>query len=88
MFFIGWIALTATGIIASIVVFIWAIRTGQFSDQGRARYLPLADGVTHAEDDHQPARRAESYAMIVIIAIGLAAMISAVIMTILRVHSL
>jgi cbb3-type cytochrome oxidase maturation protein len=43
MFYLGWLALTAIGISASIVVFFWALRTGQFSDQGRARYLPLSD---------------------------------------------
>ena len=43
MYYLGWISLTTAGILAGIGVFVWALRTGQFKDQGRARYLPLAD---------------------------------------------
>jgi nitrogen fixation-related uncharacterized protein len=32
------------GVVASVVLFFWAVRTDQFRDQQRARYLPL-DGV-------------------------------------------
>lgn len=31
------------GFIISVVTFIWALKNGQFKDQQRARYLPLAD---------------------------------------------
>jgi cbb3-type cytochrome oxidase maturation protein len=43
MYFAGWIFLVGLGLWASIGLFIWAFRSGQFSDQGRARYLPLSD---------------------------------------------
>jgi len=36
---------------ASIVLFFWAYYTGQFSDQGRARYLPLR-GTRSGEVSH------------------------------------
>jgi nitrogen fixation-related uncharacterized protein len=29
------------GLVLSILVFIWALRSGQFRDQKRARFLPL-----------------------------------------------
>ncbi len=37
----AWILLIAGSLAAGIGVFIWACTSGQFSDQGGARYLPL-----------------------------------------------
>jgi len=31
----------AVGLVLSVLVFIWALRSGQFKDQKRARFLPL-----------------------------------------------
>ncbi len=36
-----WIFLIFGSLAAGIGLFIWAFHEGQFSDQGRARYLPL-----------------------------------------------
>ena len=36
-----WIFLILGSLVAGIGLFIWADHSGQFSDQGRARYLPL-----------------------------------------------
>jgi nitrogen fixation-related uncharacterized protein len=87
MFYIGWIALTATGIIASIAVLMWAIRAGQFADQGRARYLPLADERPSTKVVTPARRRAESYALLGIIAVGLLAIAFALILTVIRVYT-
>ncbi len=38
-----WIALILGSLAAGIGLFVWACRSGQFSDQGRARYLPLRE---------------------------------------------
>jgi cbb3-type cytochrome oxidase maturation protein len=35
------IAYMAIGFVLSVLVFIWALRNGQFKDQKRARFLPL-----------------------------------------------
>jgi cbb3-type cytochrome oxidase maturation protein len=32
-----------TGVIIALVVFIWALKSGQFSDQQRARFLAIED---------------------------------------------
>ena len=32
-----------TGVIIALVVFIWALKNGQFSDQQRARFLAIED---------------------------------------------
>ena len=36
-----WIFLIFGSLLAGIGLFIWAYHSGQFSDQGRARFLPL-----------------------------------------------
>jgi hypothetical protein len=36
-----WIFLILGSLVGGIGLFIWAYHSGQFSDQGRARYLPL-----------------------------------------------
>lgn len=43
MFFFAWILLIISGLAASLAILSWALRTGQFADQERARYLPLMD---------------------------------------------
>ncbi|MBT1071508.1 cbb3-type cytochrome oxidase assembly protein [Pelotalea chapellei] len=42
-FFYMWIGFLFLMIAGILLVFIWAIRSGQFKDQDRARYLPLSD---------------------------------------------
>jgi cbb3-type cytochrome oxidase maturation protein len=41
IYYAGWLFLVVISLIASIAAFIWGLRSGQFSDQDRARYLPL-----------------------------------------------
>ena len=41
IYYAGWLFLVGISLVASIAAFIWALRAGQFSDQDRARYLPL-----------------------------------------------
>jgi cbb3-type cytochrome oxidase maturation protein len=84
MFYLGWILLTLSGILLSIVAFIWAIRTGQFSDQGRARYLPLRDGVPTPERDHPSRLSIEVYVLLSVFGIGLLSMACTVALILFR----
>jgi len=43
MYYPFFLAYILTGIFISAAVFIWAMKNGQFSDQQRARFLPLED---------------------------------------------
>ena len=43
MYFSAWVILIAFSLWASLVAFLWGLQSGQFSDQDRARYLPLRD---------------------------------------------
>jgi cbb3-type cytochrome oxidase maturation protein len=39
----AWAFLLVASLGASLLGFFWALRTGQFTDQDRARFLPLRD---------------------------------------------
>ena len=41
MYFPYFIAYMSIGLTLAVVVFIWALKSGQFNDQQRARFLPL-----------------------------------------------
>ena len=41
IYYSGWLFLVVMSLIVSLAAFIWGLRAGQFSDQERARYLPL-----------------------------------------------
>ena len=43
MYFSAWMILIAFSLGASLAAFLWGLQSGQFSDQDRARYLPLRD---------------------------------------------
>ncbi len=66
MFYMLWIVLIIVTLVASIGLFIWAFRSGQFSEQGRARYLPLREGPPDLKEAHLPAK--ELYALLAIMA--------------------
>ena len=84
MFYIGWIVLTATGIFTSIWVFVWALRTGQFSEQGRARYLPL-NGETLEDRGVDPSKLSiEVYVLLGVFGIGIVAMASTIVFSFFR----
>ena len=40
-YYLPWVLLIAASLWASLAGFLWAFKSGQFSDQDRARYLPL-----------------------------------------------
>jgi cbb3-type cytochrome oxidase maturation protein len=39
----GWMGLVAISLWISLVAFVWAVKSGQFAEQQRLRYLPLRD---------------------------------------------
>ncbi len=84
MYFAGWIALIVVGVLGSLAAFLWALRSGQFEEQGRARFLPLA-GECHAGNEERPLGRIpELYALWIIAALGAGAMAGAVILALVN----
>lgn len=46
-----WIAFAAMMLLAAVAVLVWAIRSGQFRRQDRARYLPLDSPPPQEKDE-------------------------------------
>ncbi len=46
MYFPVWMILVAFSLGISLAAFFWGLHSGQFSDQERARYLPLRDRIS------------------------------------------
>ena len=73
MYYPYFIAYIIIGFSISLLVFGWALKSGQFKDQQRARFLPL-----RGQADGPPVTvsrfcRIEIYSLFVLVAIGLAA---------------
>ncbi len=49
-----WIAFTVVALAGIIAVFVWAVRARQFSDQDRARHLPLSCGIPERGEEERP----------------------------------
>jgi len=45
---LGWLALVIISLAVSLIAFMWGLGNGQFSDQTRARYLPLREQLSPA----------------------------------------
>jgi cbb3-type cytochrome oxidase maturation protein len=43
MYFPFWLILVVFSLTVSLAAFLWGLKSGQFSDQDRARFLPLGD---------------------------------------------
>jgi cbb3-type cytochrome oxidase maturation protein len=80
--YVAWLSLVATGIGTTIIVFLWALKNGQFSDQGRARYLPLGEEIPLRPVDVSKRLPCEVYASIIIIALGILSIASTITLTI------
>ena len=52
---IAWLVFAGISLAGLTMVLVWAIRTGQFKNQDRARYLALHDGVQ--QDCNTPAKK-------------------------------
>lgn len=78
MYYYGWTILVSISLWVSLLAFVWAVRSGQFSDQGRARFLPLAEGYSAAPSPHGRKHALEGYALLVIAALGTVAFLSAI----------
>jgi cbb3-type cytochrome oxidase maturation protein len=88
MFFSAWIILVVVSLWVSLIAFLWALRAGQFSDQARARFLPLIDEAApppHAVKD--PSKLTiEAYALMAIAALGVAGMLASIFLSFYRIR--
>jgi cbb3-type cytochrome oxidase maturation protein len=73
MYFPYFIAYITIGISISLLVFFWALKTGQFRDQQRARFLPLRDTAADRIVPVSSLHRLEVYGLFALSVVGLAA---------------
>lgn len=71
MYYPYFILYMALGLIISLGVFFWALKSGQFNDQQRARYLPLKDLPENQPVQKSGPGRLELYALWMIAGVGL-----------------
>ena len=84
MFYLEWIFLVVSGLAVSFLVFFWGMKTGQFTDQGRARYLPLTGEMPPSPLKNPAKLSTEVYVLLFVIGLGLAAMLAAIILTLVH----
>ena len=84
MYYPYFIAYMAAGFIISLVVFFWALNSGQFKDQQRARFLPL-----YNDPQTQPVKmprfaRIQTYALLTLVGLCLASAAAVVIFSLMK----
>ena len=84
MYYPYFITYMLIGFVISLVVFLWALRHGQFRDQERARFLPL-----HGEPETGPAKksvmgRIETCALIILAGFIFLAMMTVLVFALIR----
>lgn len=71
MYFPYFITYVLVGFAISLVVFVWALKNGQFQEQQRARYLPLEDESPPEHTGASQWKRLEIYTLFFLAGAGL-----------------
>jgi nitrogen fixation-related uncharacterized protein len=53
-----WVTFSALVLAGAVAVLVWAVRSGQFAEQDRARSLPLESGIPELRADAAPPAQA------------------------------
>lgn len=84
VYLLHWMMIVGLSLAVSLWVFLWALRTGQFSDQARARYLPLRDQSPHPSSAEEEKRPIEVYVLLAIAGCGVLGMAAPILLSLLR----
>ena len=79
-----WIILVMISLSVSLIAFVWALRNGQFSDQGRARYLPLGDEFPEQPFKHPSRLALDAYVLLFIGILGSLGIVGSVALSLWR----
>ncbi|MGD8301379.1 MAG: cbb3-type cytochrome oxidase assembly protein CcoS [Desulfobacterales bacterium] len=84
MYYPYFIAYMAAGFVISLVVFFWALNSGQFKDQQRARFLPL-----YNDPQTRPAKiprfaRVQTVALFILVCLCLASAAAVVVFSLIK----
>jgi cbb3-type cytochrome oxidase maturation protein len=84
LYYVFWTMLIAASLWVSLGAFLWAHRHGQFRDQERARFLPLRGEPAPGIPAHKGGSRREAFVVCIILVLGFAAILTAVIVAFVR----
>jgi len=82
MYAYGWLALVIMSLWISLAAFVWGLKSGQFTEQGRVRYFPLRDQTSPVPTCDPAKLTAEVYVLLGIFICGLLIMLTPVALTI------
>jgi nitrogen fixation-related uncharacterized protein len=78
-YYFYWVMLIMIGLWVSLSAFFWAFKHGQFSEQERARYLPLRNEVIPQRIANPSKPTSEVYALLGILCLGCLALLAVVV---------
>ena len=79
MYYFFFIIIIFSGLFFGIVVFLWALKSGQFKEQQRARYLPLEDEPEASNGVVSRSSKLQAYVLFCMLIFGLLASVSVVV---------
>ena len=84
MYYPYFIAYMTAGFIISLVVFFWALNSGQFKDQQRARFLPLQNDLQTKPAKVPRFARIQTVALLTLVCLCLASAVAVVAFSLLK----
>ena len=84
MYYPYFIAYMAAGFIISLVVFFWALNSGQFKDQQRARFLPLQNDPQTKPTNVPRFARIQTFALLTLVCLCLASALAVVTFSLIK----
>ena len=69
-YYLPWVLLIVVSLWVSLAAFFWALKHGQFSEQERARYLPLRSEISPPLIPHASKPTREVYALLGVLCMG------------------
>jgi cbb3-type cytochrome oxidase maturation protein len=84
MYYPYFIAYMAAGFIISLVVFFWALNSGQFKDQQRARFLPLQNDLQSRPAKVPRFARIQTAVLFTMVCLCLASAVAVVIFSLMK----
>ena len=83
-YYLPWVLLIVVSLWVSLAAFFWALKHGQFSEQERARYLPLRNEIASPLIPHPSKPTREVYALLGVLCMGGLALLVLLITVLLR----
>ena len=83
-YYFPWVVLMVVSLWVSLAAFFWALKHGQFSEQERARYLPLRGEISLSPIPRPSKPTREVYALLGVLCMGGAALLVVLIAVFLR----